>query len=319
MKDALSLPEEKIYTSPLVRAHRCLFLTENSHCMRKNLGILQNMKRYLGKLFPHIWMSAQKTYNSTAIVEEYASLNDLQKPEQTILGLVTELVKNGSMLDIGVGGGRTTRYFAPLARQYIGIDYAENMIEACRKKFHPLASNISFLHCDARDMSIFADGQFDFVLASYNCLDGLSHADRIKILGEMKRVCKSTGRVCFSSHNLQCIDNYFDIFKAWLKWKNVKWRNPIKLLFTIYRYAWLLALNDSRKPLAKRDYVIINDGTHNFGISLYYIRPWKQMEQLEELGFAKTRVFSLEGNEIARESEVAAARDWYLYYLCTTG
>ncbi len=37
------------------------------------------------------------------------------------------------MLDMGVGGGRTTKYFAPLVRFYIGADYAFPMLKSAKK------------------------------------------------------------------------------------------------------------------------------------------------------------------------------------------
>ena len=286
--------------------------------MKDYRGILLPIKRSSEKLLPQIWKSPQNTYNSESIVEEYASDTNLQKPEQTILSLVTETIKSGRMLDVGVGAGRTTHHFSPLAREYIGIDYADKMLETCRRKFHPLPSNISFIHCDARDLSIFGDAHFDFVLASYNCFDGLSHSDRIKILKEIKRTCKTGSLVSFSSHNLLFIDNYFKI-NWWLERANLESRNPLKFLYAIYRYAWMLALNDSRDHISRKDYVMMHDGAHNFSHKIYYIKPWKQIEQLAELGFNNTRIFSRDGNEIERGSELSRARDCWLYYLCTAG
>lgn len=37
-----------------------------------------------------------------------------------------------TMLDIGVGAGQTTPYFAQSVKEYIGIDYSSQMIQACR-------------------------------------------------------------------------------------------------------------------------------------------------------------------------------------------
>ncbi|MBV9300365.1 MAG: class I SAM-dependent methyltransferase [Verrucomicrobia bacterium] len=280
--------------------------------------MLLRIKRSLGKLLPQIWMSPQSTYNAEPIVEEYASDTKLQKPEQTILSLVTETIKTGRMLDIGVGAGRTTHHFAPLAREYIGIDYADNMLRTCYRRFHPLPSNISFIHCDARDLSIFGDAYFDFVLASYNCFDGLSHSDRIKIFKEIKRTCKIGALVSFSSHNLLFINNYFKI-NWWLERANLESTKSLNFLYRIYCYGWVLALNDSREHLSDNDYVMMHDGTHNFSHKLYYITPRKQVEQLAELGFNNTRIFSLDGNEIESGGELSRARDCWLYYLCTTG
>jgi ubiquinone/menaquinone biosynthesis C-methylase UbiE len=154
---------------------------------------------------------------------------------------------------------------------------------------------------------MFRDAYFDFVLASYNCIDYLSHDDRIKALEEIKRVCKIGGLVCFSSHNL-LYDKLFEVKPS---------LNPLRLLLAIYRYAWLVALNGSGKRLAKKDYAIINDGAHNFSLKTYYIKPIKQIEQLGELQFNNVRVFSLDGNEILGASELNSSRDCWLYYLCT--
>src|ERR1700682_1486958 len=38
------------------------------------------------------------------------------------------------VLDIGLGGGRTTRYLAPLAARYEAIDYSPVMIDYMRRK-----------------------------------------------------------------------------------------------------------------------------------------------------------------------------------------
>jgi len=56
------------------------------------------------------------TYESPDIVALYARPDGLQKPEQTLLGQLGSSLGTMDMLDIGVGGGRTSRHFAPLPR-----------------------------------------------------------------------------------------------------------------------------------------------------------------------------------------------------------
>jgi len=79
--------------------------------------------------------SSQEEYGSESIAQDYAKRSDLQKPERTILGELGTKLSKGSMLDIGVGGGRTTVHFAPLAKQYLGLDYSTEMVEACQSRF----------------------------------------------------------------------------------------------------------------------------------------------------------------------------------------
>jgi ubiquinone/menaquinone biosynthesis C-methylase UbiE len=88
------------------------------------------------------------------------------------------------VLDLGVGGGRTTHSLAPHASLYIGIDYSRAMIEICQDRF----PHHQFEPGDARDLSRFPAGWFDFVLFSYNGIDFVDHADRLQVLKEIARV-----------------------------------------------------------------------------------------------------------------------------------
>jgi ubiquinone/menaquinone biosynthesis C-methylase UbiE len=88
------------------------------------------------------------------------------------------------VLDLGVGGGRTTHSLAPHASLYIGIDYSRAMIEICQDRF----PHHQFEPGDARDLSRFPAEWFDFVLFSYNGIDFVDHADRLQVLKEIARV-----------------------------------------------------------------------------------------------------------------------------------
>jgi len=102
------------------------------------------------------------------------------------------------MLDLGVGGGRTTPYLSAIASCYVGIDYSEEMIRACRSKFPHLQFNVA----DASDLSQFADASFDSVVFSYNGLDCLAPREkRENCLRECYRVLKAGGIYIVSSHN----------------------------------------------------------------------------------------------------------------------
>jgi len=96
-------------------------------------------------------------------VEYYAHESYIEKAEETIINLLKENLSKMKMLDIGVGGGRTTLHFAHLVNEYVGSDYDENMIYACRKRFPDFDNTVSFLPADARSMNIFEDGFFDFI------------------------------------------------------------------------------------------------------------------------------------------------------------
>ncbi len=128
----------------------------------------------------NLQLTNKKNYEIPEIVEYFAKEDFLQEPEKTILNMLKEELKNMKMLDIGVGGGRTTYYFAPLVKEYVGIDYSSGMIDACNNKYYNINNNISFIQCDVRNMNIFENDTFDFILFSFNGIDSISFDDRIK-------------------------------------------------------------------------------------------------------------------------------------------
>jgi SAM-dependent methyltransferase len=250
----------------------------------------------------------RKTYGSFATVRYYAKFQALFPPEQTILRLLEPDLRGMKMLDVGVGGGRTTPYFAPLVKEYVGIDYSPRMIAACQKKMKQY-SNVAFKVCDARSMDVLADDSFDFVLVSLNGLDYISHGDRLRALREIKRVIREGGVLGFSSHNLLVAKKIFTF-----KWS----LNPIRLWGNFLEFLLLRMMNNDIKGLDIRDYAVINDGAHFFRLRTYFIKPTYQLTQLHELGFQQARIFSLvDGQEVA--GKIDSLSDYWLYYLCTAG
>ncbi|NEO84845.1 MAG: class I SAM-dependent methyltransferase, partial [Spirulina sp. SIO3F2] len=55
----------------------------------------------------------QHVYTEPQIVHHYAQLQQLQAAEQAILKQLQPQLATMRMLDLGVGGGRTTHHFAP--------------------------------------------------------------------------------------------------------------------------------------------------------------------------------------------------------------
>jgi SAM-dependent methyltransferase len=104
----------------------------------------------------------------------------------------------GDVLDLGVGGGRTTGLLAPTARSYLGLDLSPEMLALARRR-HPGAD---LRQGDAADLAGLPDAAYDLVVFSYNGLDALGHADRAAALAAMARVTRPGGRVLFSSLNL---------------------------------------------------------------------------------------------------------------------
>src|SRR6476660_1734249 len=106
-------------------------------------------------------------YESAEIAQEYALCSNLYPPEEAILRIMLPHLPSLRMLDLGVGGGRTTLHFAKWVREYVGADYSEAMIGECRQRFSTYPDHISFAVCDARSMEMFANSSFDFILFSF--------------------------------------------------------------------------------------------------------------------------------------------------------
>src|SRR5580693_1097552 len=93
-------------------------------------------------------------YNAPAVAEYYATLNYLTPCERFLFEQY--LYSGMAILDLGVGGGRTTPYLSSIAGRYVGVDYAPEMIAACRKKFPRLEFEVA----NAADLSRFASACF---------------------------------------------------------------------------------------------------------------------------------------------------------------
>ena len=255
--------------------------------------------------------SNQKTYTSAGIVNYYTQLTAIVPAEQTIVNLLHDQLPSFKMLDLGIGGGRTTQYFAPLVAEYVGVDYSPAMINACKRRFSSSLQTISLEVGDARNLSQFADDYFDFILFSFNGIDYSEHNERLQVLKEIRRVGKPGGYFYFSTHNLEAIKSHFS-------WKKQLSFNP----FTTYvNLLMCLILKWSNRTitntdLSKADYLIIRDEPHNFRLKNYYIKPLTQLKQLEP-DFREIKVYSWQtGQEITNRQELIAHPDMWLYYFC---
>ncbi|MEO1211460.1 MAG: class I SAM-dependent methyltransferase [Cyanobacteria bacterium J06638_20] len=256
----------------------------------------------------------QKTYASTDIVWYYTQLKQLQPAEQAILARLKDQLSSMKMLDLGIGGGRTTNVFAPLVREYVGIDYSAEMVAACQKRFADNLPSIVLEVADARDLQQFADNSFDFILFSFNGIDYVSEGDRLKIFEAIKRVGKSGGYCCFSSHNLQGLQK-----AATLK-GNVSF-NPIKTYTNMVMLALFKVLNPTLNShqLASTDRLIVRDESHNFRLRTYYIHPAAQLKQLEPY-FCNVEVYPWQSEyPISDQTALNQCTESWLYYLCQIG
>ena len=270
-------------------------------------------------------MDQKKIYNHVKISKDYARREYLDSPELKIIEELKVVLPKMNMLDMGVGGGRTTGHFLPLVNSYIGADYAPNMIAECKKKYK---NKKIFEVLDVRDMSKFSDNMFDFILFSYNGIDSFGLQDREIALGEIKRVLRNDGYFSFSTHNINW-NGLYELFtfknifrKHMAKAENKK--NPFLKFFTFFKAIFIIfRLNFQNKSfnirshvghLRKEGYGSLIDNSLNGKASIFYISYKSQISQLKKFGFKNIGAYSALGIKTEDESELN--KGGWIYYLC---
>jgi SAM-dependent methyltransferase len=238
-------------------------------------------------------------YCDLETVAHYVEVEGLSPCEEHVFSRFLE--PGGALLDLGVGGGRTTPVLSRIAGRYVGVDYVASMVEACRRRF----PQFDFVNADARHMPVFDDAAFDAVVFSFNGVDTMgSDADRARCFGEVARILRPKGRFIFSSHNAKALaalpqwsasvnggEVLYRILRAMVASAQLCWRTLTQGVF-----------------LRGSGYIL--EPTHG-GLTNYASTPEVMIPQLEAAGF---RVLDVVGNGFpAVRSKYFSG--WY-YYAC---
>jgi SAM-dependent methyltransferase len=230
----------------------------------------------------------------------------LYLPEAIVFDRFRDQWDSFTVLDLGVGAGRTAWVFSPQAKRYIGIDYASAMIDHCRQRI-PEAEHRSFEVGDARDLRGIPDQHFDFVIFSYNGLDYIDHENRQKALKEIRRVLKPGGWFFFSSHSL-------DAFPF-------RQPHPRRLRGILTPLGWAFRKGVEAQMLWKNRGTSVEEARERgwarlvdfFGdVDTYYIDPKRQVETLESLGFQFDSAWDCSGRTFDFSP---SPEDWMVHYL----
>jgi ubiquinone/menaquinone biosynthesis C-methylase UbiE len=237
------------------------------------------------------------------VLEYFQSIDKLFQAEKVLFEKLSPAIKDKKILDIGIGGGRTTKYLLEISRDYTGIDYVAEFAEKTAEKY-PDAN----VFCgDATDLKELENETFDFVLFSYNGLDCISSGDRRKALKEFYRVLKKGGYLMFSSHN-----------RDYQNFNKLPWRRKIEYDASFFRFCLYCLYHLPKHYKMKKheiftdDYAVVNDSDHRYSLLLYYITIDRQVKQLMEVGFSGIEAYDMAGNVVKSDTS-----SHWIYYLAS--
>lgn len=242
----------------------------------------------------------KKTMNATAR-SCYALARGLKAAEAEALEMVADEVRDQPILDLGFGGGRTVESLLELSKDYVGVDYAGEMVDVCRSLF----PDVDFRHGDARDLSLFEDNSFAMVMFSCEGICMVDHEGRLAILAEVLRVLRPDGIFIFSTMNQKS-----DYHTRRFQFPDIQLsRNPARLAVRTARFTrgtanrMLNRIKNKRRDIRTKAFSIINDVYHDYATMIYYISLANQRKQLDAAGFQPQPIaLDLNGNVIEQDS-----------------
>ncbi len=121
----------------------------------------------------------------------------LDPGERAALLLVAAASKRPSILDVGVGPGRTTALLKLMSDDYFAVDYSRGMLDEFERNY----PDTPYECLDARDLSALGDNRFGLILFSNNGIDSVNHADRPLVLEQFVEHLSPGGHIVFSTLN----------------------------------------------------------------------------------------------------------------------
>src|SRR4030095_15470587 len=243
----------------------------------------------------------KEAYENESIYPAYFGKPWLLNAEKKFIRLFSKKISSFEMLDVGIGGGRTTFFFAPKVRNYVGIDYSTKMVGYCQEKFVTFR-HVEFAEMDARDLSTFSTERFDLILFSFNGIDCVDYNGRKRILLEFNRVLKTGGLLLFSFHNVRHVYRLYSFQMP---------RNPFKIPREVTRTRKLREINGGTAPYAGRELFTIYDGADHFQTLILYLLPERQREDLLNAGFEPEQWQDLQsGKTLSRHQLVHTTNPW---------
>lgn len=276
--------------------------------------------------------SSEEFFLRDEVVAEYASFDFLFAPERAILGALDGL-ETMRVLDLGVGGGRTTSQLLGRVGEYVGVDLSPQMVQACRERFAQwVGPRVRFAVGDATDLGEFADGSFHLVLFAFQGIDSVvEHDRRLRVLREVRRVCADGATFAFSSDNLLYARRrlrYAPALRTAVARGGVAARltRARRALATTRRLrranAPVRALRAPHgryvieRPVLERSQELPAGAAERIRIDGYCVEPAEARRQLLAAGFDSVEMYGIDGTRLSGAPPRELAALPWLYYAC---
>ncbi len=256
--------------------------------------------------------AGETDWGAADVVARFATRGYSDAGEELALAAVGDRAR-GDVLDLGVGGGRTTGLLAGRARSYVGVDASLQMLDRARRRF----PGVDLREGDAADLRGHPDAAYDLVVFSFNGLDALDHGERGAALAAMARVTRPGGRVLFSSLNLDGVS--FD---------ERPWRVAGGLLSPRFRYHLADAARHPSTVVRsvqnyRRTRQEVEDGqgwsrrplrAHEFRFVVHFATMEETVAEAAEAGLEVVAAYADDGAEVAPSTAHTDAD--YVHFVC---
>ena len=246
----------------------------------------------------------RSAYRQQAIVEIMRQREGWIDPaERILLNRIADEVRSQPILDIGVGGGRTSWILRLLSADYTAVDYSAEMVDACRSEY----AGLDVRECDARDLSMFGDEMFSLVLFSFNGIDVLDHEGRLRALKEIHRVLRPQGLFLYSTLNKNGREYGQRPWQVSLQQQKKPTRLvKFALIFpsSLPRY-WRTYRNWWQRRQYAEDHgswAVCTASPYEFQLVAHWTLPSTEREVLDSTGFSVEETLSVDGGPVVDDS-----------------
>jgi SAM-dependent methyltransferase len=222
--------------------------------------------------------------------------------EKAAFALIQDDILSARVLDLGVGGGRTSRIILAQTSDYVGLDYTAELVEICRAKF----PGVTFICGDARDLSCFSSESFAVVVFSFNGICSVDEEGRQAVFREVFRILAPKGVFLFSTFILPDQDH---APRAITTRRFVLSKRPLESALSLAKLIGGTAVGLSRRlyyrslERSSPDAALLLHGAHDYGFLAYRSSMQLLRRHLQDTGFSGPMTV------IARSGKVINDRD----------